>query len=162
MSKSKKAGGLGFILDDIPKELNGDSPRVRKGLAEPLKNKKMVSIDQEIASLEALYNQTSKEVSQDLGLLRKRVNIHREPDSVEVLETQIAREREYLQNQIIEMELKQIAESITRVTHAKKIQQEKSSFAQMVLDKFGPPIVRTTRGMANDNQKVTFNDKKAT
>jgi len=87
MSKSKKAGGLGFILDDIPKELNGDSPRVRKGLAEPLKNKKMVSIDQEIASLEALYNQTSKEVSQDLGLLRKRVNIHREPDSVEVLET---------------------------------------------------------------------------
>jgi hypothetical protein len=31
----------------------------------------------------------------------------------------------------------------------------------MVLDKFGPPIVRTTRGMANDNSKVIFNDKKA-
>lgn len=48
------------------------------------------------------------------------------------------------------MELKQIAESITRVTHAKKIQaksQEKNSFAQMVFEKFGPPIVRTTRGM---------------
>ena len=31
----------------------------------------------------------------------------------------------------------------------------------MVLDKFGPPIVRTTRGMANDNSKVVFIDKKA-
>jgi|SaaInl33SG_5_DNA_1037386.scaffolds.fasta_scaffold69608_1 hypothetical protein len=31
----------------------------------------------------------------------------------------------------------------------------------MVLDKFGPPIVRTTRGMANDNSKVVFNEKKA-
>lgn len=30
----------------------------------------------------------------------------------------------------------------------------------MVLDKFGPPIVRTTRGMANDNSKVVFNEKK--
>lgn len=59
------------------------------------------------------------------------------------------------------MELKQIAESITRVTHAKKIQQDKSSFAQMVLSKFGPPIVRTTRGMASDNTKVVLNDKNA-
>jgi hypothetical protein len=60
------------------------------------------------------------------------------------------------------MDLKQIAESITRVTHAKKIQgspvKQKSSFAQMVLDKFGPPIVRTTRGMVND--KVTLKDMK--
>ena len=31
----------------------------------------------------------------------------------------------------------------------------------MILDKFGPPIVRTTRGMANDNTKVIFNEKKS-
>jgi hypothetical protein len=56
MSKSKKAGGLGFIFDDIPKDLNGDSYRSKKAPAEAPKNKKMVSIDEEIASLEALYN----------------------------------------------------------------------------------------------------------
>jgi hypothetical protein len=55
------------------------------------------------------------------------------------------------------MELKQIAESITRVTHAKKIQSDKSTFAY---NKFGPPIVRTTRGMVNDNTKVVFNETK--
>ena len=38
-----------------------------------------------------------------------------------ILQTKIVKEREYLQNQIIKMEIKQIAESITRVTHAKKI-----------------------------------------
>jgi hypothetical protein len=46
------------------------------------------------------------------------------------------------------MELNQIAESITRVTHAKKIvNSRKNSFAEMVLEKYGPPIVRKTRNM---------------
>lgn len=55
------------------------------------------------------------------------------------------------------MELNQIAESITRVTHAKKIinqpDRRKNSFAEMVLEKYGPPIVRTTRNMVQQTSK---------
>ena len=50
----------------------------------------------------------------------------------------------------IKIEIKQIAESITRVTHAKKISESperKSSYADMVLEKYGPPIARKTRHM---------------
>jgi len=50
------------------------------------------------------------------------------------------------------MESKQIAESIARVTHAKKIPAEASqskAFAQKVLDRFGPPVARTTRNMSS-------------
>lgn len=49
--------------------------------------------------------------------------------------------------------MKQIAESITRVTHARKVTQDlerKQSFAEMVLEKYGPPIVRKTRQMASN------------
>lgn len=66
----------------------------------------MVSIDQEIANLEAIFNQTSKQVSQDFNNLRKRINCFKEPEAVDILDTKIAKERLYLQNQIIEMELK--------------------------------------------------------
>ena len=50
--------------------------------------------------------------------------------------------------------MKQIAESITRVTHAKKISAEverKSKFAKMVLEKYGPPTVRKTRHMLQND-----------
>ena len=54
---------------------------------EVVKNKKMVSIDQEIAHLESLYNQNSKALVEEMGILRKRVTSHKEPDSVEILDT---------------------------------------------------------------------------
>lgn len=85
-----------------------------------------------------------------MNQLKKKTVTHSEPESVQILDTQIEQERIYLQNQIIQIEMKQIAESITRVTHAKKISAEterKSSFAEMVLEKYGPPIVRKTRHM---------------
>jgi len=84
--------------------------------------------------------------------MKKRVAGNQEPSSVGILENQIDQERTYLQNQIITIELKQIAESITRVTHAKKISAQKSTFADMVYERYGPPIVRKTRNMAS--QKV--------
>ena len=50
-----------------------------------------------------------------------------------------------------------MAESITRVTHAKKIinqpDRRKNSFAEMVLEKYGPPIVRTTRNMVQTSKE---------
>jgi hypothetical protein len=86
-------GGLGFIHDELP---NGEAKK--RGVNEAIKNKKMVTIDQEIAALESMYNQTTKDVTQDMNALRKRVNCHKEPESVGILESQIAREREYVQN----------------------------------------------------------------
>lgn len=85
--------------------------------------------------------------------LQKKIVSYKEVDSVRILESKIDQERTYLQNSIIENEIKQIAESITRVTHAKKISSsgsQKSSFAEMVLEKYGPPIARKTRHMAQD------------
>ena len=44
------------------------------------------------------------------------------------------------------------------MTHAKKIvgssERRKNSFAEMVLEKYGPPIVRKTRNMAQQNGTV--------
>jgi hypothetical protein len=40
---------------------------------------------------------------------------------VKILENLVGEEREYIQNQIIQMEIRQIAESIVQVTHAKKV-----------------------------------------
>lgn len=118
------------------------------------------SIDQELETLEQIYKETQDKIAFDMKQLQKKVVAHTEPEAVRILDTQIEQERIYLQNQIIQIEMKQIAESITRVTHAKKISadtERKSSFAEMVLEKYGPPIVRKTRHMA---QKVTDPSKK--
>lgn len=66
-------------------------------------------------------------------MLKKKISSHKEPESAEILNQKIYQEREYLQTEIIAMESRQIAESIMRVTHAKKIQAETSSTRQ----KFG-------------------------
>jgi hypothetical protein len=91
-----------------------------------------------------------------MNQLKKKVIIHKEPESKRILEDQIHQERSYLQNQIIQIEMKQIAESITKVTHAKKISgdlERKSLFQEMVLEKYGAPTVRKTRHMAASQQK---------
>jgi hypothetical protein len=46
------------------------------------------------------------------------VKDYHEPEAVQILESKIEKEKEYISDQIIQMEIKQIAESITRVTNA--------------------------------------------
>lgn len=69
--------------------------------------------------------------------LRKNIQGSKEPPSTQILQDKSHKEREYLQKLIIQMEIKQIAESITRVTHAKKIFKSKSQDQE---------DARTTRG----------------
>ena len=64
----------------------------------------------------------------DINVLKKRVVSHREPESAGILNDKIYQEREYLQTEIIAMESRQIAESITRVTHAKQITGDVSAY----------------------------------
>jgi hypothetical protein len=47
----QRTGGLGFIHDEL---LNGNAKK--KGPVNPSQAKKMASIDQEIATLESMYN----------------------------------------------------------------------------------------------------------
>lgn len=118
----------------------------------PLSLGREASIDEELEELERIYEETQQRIKFDMSQLKKKVVAHREPAAVSILESLISQERTYLQNQIIQIEMKQIAESITRVTHAKKVsatQERKQSFADMVLEKYGPPIVRKTRQMAS-------------
>lgn len=79
---------------------------------------------------------------------------YKEPEAITVLEQKIHQERVYLQNQIIQIEMKQIAESITRVTHARKMTHKHLSHQEMVLEKYGPPIVRKTRHMASQSHSI--------
>lgn len=87
---------------------------------------KEVTLDQELKDLEEIYRSTTSQLVQDINLLKKKVSNHKEPDSAGILNQKIYQEREYLQTEIISMENKQIAESIARVTHAKKIPGDSS------------------------------------
>ena len=53
--------------------------------------------------------------------LKQKIGRDNETEAERILEQNIENERSYMQNQIIQIEMKQIAESITRVTHAKKL-----------------------------------------
>jgi hypothetical protein len=57
-------------------------------------------------------------VCHDLFDLKQKVKDYHEPEAVQILESKIEKEKEYISDQIIQMEIKQIAESITRVTNA--------------------------------------------
>lgn len=135
-------------LTDHP--MNGDE-------AGPRNLGREASIDEELEELERIYEETQQRIKFDMSQLKKKVVAHKEPPAVSILESLISQERTYLQNQIIQIEMKQIAESITRVTHAKKVSatvERKQSFADMVLEKYGPPIVRKTRQMASMQQQT--------
>lgn len=70
----------------------------------------------------------------DLKNLRHEVENYTQPESEQILANKIDEERRYIQEQLIVMEVKQIAESITRVTHAKRIlaQTEVDSKAESI------------------------------
>jgi hypothetical protein len=131
--------------------MNIDSSQSLGFINSSVSKQKKTEIDEEIETLEALFSHNRDIINFETNQLKKRVAVYKEPDSVKILDTKIDRERTYIQNSIIQMELNQIAESITRVTHAKKIMNDhtfrKNSFAEMVLEKYGPPIVRKTRNM---------------
>jgi hypothetical protein len=65
--------------------MDNDHPKPSKKVIE-IKGRKMVSIDQEISQLEALYVQTNKSVVQDVNNLKKRISGYKEPEAVEILE----------------------------------------------------------------------------
>lgn len=143
-----KLGKAKHLVQDHP--MSSDAPG-------PLKLSKDATIDEELEELEKIYEETQKQIRFDMNQLKKKAVTHKEPEAVAILESLISQERTYLQNQIIQIEMKQIAESITRVTHAKKVtatQERRQSFADMVLEKYGPPIVRKTRQMATLQQET--------
>jgi hypothetical protein len=141
MDSNSRMMKLGFASSAEPTEDNQAASRRKP--TEP-------SLDNEIESLMKVYENTQKEIRKDLKALGKNVSSYTEPEAVNILDTKIDHERIYLANIIIENEMKQIAESITRVTHAKKISNDslrKSAFAQ----KYGPPLARKTRNMNKDS-----------
>lgn len=80
-----------------------------------------MGVDAEIEDLEALLTQTTGELRTGLGNLLKKIDKFQAPQSEVLLERRAADERAYISHQIILLEVKQIAESITRVTHVKRI-----------------------------------------
>ena len=84
-------------------------------------NPSLMSVDGEIEDLEALLTQTTGELRTGLADLLKKIDKFEAPQSERLLEQRVDDERAYISHQIILLELKQIAESITRVTHVKRI-----------------------------------------
>jgi len=64
------------------------------------------TIDEEIAKLEEIYSFTQDQISFDLNQLKKKIVSFKEPESVQILQSKIDKEREYIQKQIIQMEIK--------------------------------------------------------
>ena len=64
------------------------------------------TIDEEIAKLEEIYSFTQEQISFDLNQLKKKIVSFKEPESVQILQSKIDKEREYIQKQIIQMEIK--------------------------------------------------------
>ncbi|CDW86779.1 UNKNOWN [Stylonychia lemnae] len=83
-----------------------------------------ISIDEELAKLQGEYEESNKEARMNLKRLRKAIQKYEDPDSVVILRERIDNEREYLQRTIIQMELKQLAESISMISFKKRIRQE--------------------------------------
>ena len=62
---------------------------------------KEATLDEEIANLERIYSDTQERIAFDLNQLKKRVVAFKEPESVQILQNKIDKEREYIQTQII-------------------------------------------------------------
>ena len=77
------------------------------------KSEEEVPLEDELDNLIEIHKETTREIHTGLSELRKNIEVYQEPEAVTVLEKKIDKEREYIQNQIINMEIKQIAESIT-------------------------------------------------
>ena len=103
--------------------MNPPVPGVGLGFVEELAsaNPSLMSVDTEIEDLEALLTQTTGELRTGLADLLKKIDKYEAPQSETLLEKRVDDERAYISHQIILLELKQIAESITRVTHVKRV-----------------------------------------
>ena len=99
---------------------NPESARNSPSKPETLPDK----IDLELKQLEAELELTQKCVESDLHQLKRKITTYQEPASAKMLQAEIQKECDYLVNQIIHIEMNQIAESITRVTHARKVNPE--------------------------------------
>jgi len=117
-SKSEKVEDEGFAFGFQSETEEGQegpkksSKKIREDSSEEGDEHEQINLEEELNRLEAIHAATKKELEVDMASLKQKVEVHQEPDSVLVLENKIGKEREYVQNQIIEMEIKQIAESI--------------------------------------------------
>lgn len=57
---------------------------------------------------------------------------YQEPSSVKILETKVEKEKLYLQRTIIQMELKQLAESLGLITHKRRLRRPADSNPEFV------------------------------
>src|SRR4051812_48951703 len=60
---------------------------------------------------------------QGLKQLRRMVYNYQDPESVRLLENKVDKEKMYLQRTIIQMELKQLAESLGMITHKRRLKR---------------------------------------
>lgn len=57
---------------------------------------KEVSIDEEIRNLERIYSETESNIQNDYKVLINNVLNHKEPESLNILDEKIDKEREYI------------------------------------------------------------------
>ena len=60
-------------------------------------NLKEVSIDDEIKNLECIYASTQSQLKNDFNLLQSNIVNYKEPESINILDRKIDKEREYIQ-----------------------------------------------------------------
>ena len=88
-----------------------------------LEKKPRISIDEELERLQKEYLKQKKLSLKGLNTLTQNVEFYEEPESVVTLEQKNDKEIKYLQKTIIQMELKQLAESIAMVTQKKRLRK---------------------------------------
>ena len=92
-----------------------------------------LNIDQQLMILEKELNQTDTQNSKNLLALKNKIKNFKPTPSEYILEKNIEKEKEYLQRTIIQMELKQFAESLSMITFKKLIQGHRRSDVNMPL-----------------------------
>ena len=109
----------------VARSLRNDDIRPNVPLQrESLEDPENASIDRELQQLSLHYEQAKINSLEGLSTLEDRISSKGdflEPDSVNILRHKNDKEKEYLQRTIILMELKQLAESITMISHKKKL-----------------------------------------
>ena len=85
--------------------MNIDSSQSLGFINSSVSKQKKTEIDEEIETLEALFSHNRDIINFETNQLKKRVAVYKEPDSVKILDTKIDKERTYIQNSIIQMEL---------------------------------------------------------
>ena len=80
-----------------------------------------IKIEQELHKLLEEYEQVQDEVQTGLQGFQANFLRYRDPESVQVLREKSEIEVQYLQKTIVMMELKQLAESISRIAFRKRV-----------------------------------------